>query len=42
MRNLNHVNIVQYQCSFIEKDVLIIIMEFCESKLTVAAEFFSG
>jgi NIMA (never in mitosis gene a)-related kinase len=33
LRDLNHINIVSYKCSFIDKDVLIIIMEFCESKL---------
>jgi NIMA (never in mitosis gene a)-related kinase len=32
LRNLNHVNIVSYRCSFIDKEVLVIIMEFCESK----------
>ena len=32
LRNLNHINIVSYKCSFIDKEVLIIIMEFCESK----------
>ena len=32
LRNLNHINITSYKGSFIDKDVLIIIMEFCESK----------
>lgn len=35
LRNLNHINITAYKCSFIDKDVLIIIMEFCESKCVV-------
>jgi len=35
LRNLNHINITSYKCSFIDKDVLIIIMEFCESKFLV-------
>jgi NIMA (never in mitosis gene a)-related kinase len=30
LKDLNHVNIVSYRCSFVDKDVLIIIMEFCE------------
>lgn len=30
MKDLKHANIVQYIESFIEKDVLIIIMEYCE------------
>jgi len=50
LRNLNHINITAYKCSFIDKDVLIIIMEFCESKCVVIyfikkmcdAAFYSG
>lgn len=30
LRNLSHPNIVQYRCSFVDKGVLIIVMEFCE------------
>ena len=33
LRNLNHANIVAYKTSFVDKGELIIIMEFCESKL---------
>lgn len=32
MKHLEHPNIVQYKASFIEKGVLIIIMEYCEGK----------
>ena len=35
LRNLNHINITSYKGSFIDKDVLIIIMEFCESKYSL-------
>ena len=33
LRTLEHPHIVQYHESFIEKDTLIIIMEYCEGKL---------
>lgn len=34
LRHLSHGNIVQYKTSFVDKGELIIIMEFCESKLS--------
>lgn len=33
MKNLSHPNIVAYKGSFVDKGILIIIMEFCEGKL---------
>ena len=32
LKNLNHPNIVSFRGSFIDKGVLIIVMEFCECK----------
>ena len=32
LRMLDHPNIVSYKHSFVEKGVLIIIMEFCENR----------
>ena len=42
LRGLNHVNIVSYRCSFIDKEVLIIIMEFCESKSNILFIFVAS
>ena len=33
LKHLNHPNIVQYKASYYDKGELIIIMEFCGSKL---------
>ena len=32
LRNLIHPNIVEYKASFIDKGVLIIVMEYCEMR----------
>ena len=34
-KNLKHPNIVAYKTSFISQGILIIIMEYCEGKLTI-------
>ena len=35
LKNLSHPNIVSYKGSFIDKGLLIIVMEFCECKISV-------
>jgi NIMA (never in mitosis gene a)-related kinase len=34
LKNLNHPNIVSYKTSFISQGLLIIVMEYCEGKLS--------
>jgi len=35
LKNLKHPNIVAYKTSFISQGILIIIMEYCEGKLSI-------
>ena len=42
MKNLTHPNIVAYKGSFIDKGILIIIMEFCEGKNLIHISLLVG
>ena len=40
LKNLKHPNIVAYKTSFISQGILIIIMEYCEGKLSICLTLF--
>ena len=41
LKNLNHPNIVAYKESFLTSNQLIIVMEYCEGKLSIPNPLFS-